>query len=66
MSTGEVLFAPNRPRGEAHYDHRLTEAQVHEIRASAVSVSQKELAHRFSVSHVAIWKIIHRKSWKHL
>jgi hypothetical protein len=61
----EVLFAPNRPKGEAHYDHRLTDAQVRLIRRLR-GFNHHELGRLFGVSHVAIHKIIKRKSWKHL
>jgi transcriptional regulator len=61
----EVLFAPNRPKGEAHYDHRYTEAQVRLMRRLR-GFKQCEIAHIFGGSCVAIHKIIKRKSWKHL
>lgn len=54
------------PRGEANGAAKLTAADVMVIRGSAGAVSQTELAARFGVTCGAIWRIVHRRTWRHL
>jgi DNA-binding XRE family transcriptional regulator len=52
-------------RGEKVGASKLTEEQVHEIRATK-GVIQKELAEKFGVSRATINRIIKRKAWAHV
>jgi hypothetical protein len=56
------------PKGEAHSNSRLTEAQVLEIRSlyAAGVGTQVELALQFNVLESRISAIISRKTWRHL
>lgn len=54
-----------RTPGEAHGMHKLTEAQVLEIRATT-GVTQRALAARFGVSQSLISFIRNRKNWSHI
>lgn len=51
-------------RGERHYGSKLTEADVRAIRASALS--GPELGRQYGVSPFTIYKILDRRSWKHV
>lgn len=54
-------------RGEATYNHKLTNDQVVELRKSASQgVSQRILARTFAVSQPHVCNIINRKKWAHL
>lgn len=54
-------------RGSRNANHKLSEAQVLEIRRLAeIGTSSKELATRFSVSRVNINYIVARTAWKHI
>lgn len=54
-------------RGEEHPAHRLTEAQVLEIRAQgAAGARHRELARRYGVSRALISTIIRGEAWAHL
>jgi hypothetical protein len=44
---------------------KLTAEQVLDIRAR-VGQTQKEIADHFGIEHTTIYKIIHRKRWKHI
>jgi transposase len=51
-------------RGEHHWNAKLTQQQVNEIRAlRAKGVEQKELAQRFNVSQSTISNIVNYGSW---
>lgn len=56
--------------GESAPTHKLTEAQVKEIRAiykiRSPQFGQSALARKYGVSHPAIAAIVKGKSWKHL
>ena len=52
------------PRGERHHSAKLTIDQVREIRASPPPL--REIAERFGVSIVAVWRIRKRQTWKHV
>ena len=58
---------PDR-NGEAAGGSKLTEAQVLSIRAEYKigNISQRELARKYNVSHDTIWRIVTRKSWRHI
>ena len=61
--------SPNRwAHGEQHYGAKLTEFDVRVIRKMAqAKVSQAEIGRSFpQVSLIAIFNVVHRKSWKHL
>lgn len=54
-------------RGEARYCAKLTEGDVRAIRErAAIGVVTRELARDYGVSHVAIQKVVVRKTWKHV
>jgi hypothetical protein len=54
-------------RGEGHYRTRLTKEAVREIRdLAAGGVGYPRLAERFQVGVTTIYKIVHRKNWKHV
>ncbi|EPH98160.1 HNH endonuclease domain protein [Enterococcus faecalis 13-SD-W-01] len=57
----------NQVKGERHYNHKLTENQVLEIRSLFLSGwSKTALSKKFKVSRANIRKIIQRKTWKHV
>lgn len=59
--------APNRVRGEVHYDARLTADKVREIRRRAAAGEEHSaLGREFGVSHTAIYYIVIRRNWKHV
>lgn len=51
-------------RGEDAPSAKLTEPDVVEILLSTEPLSV--LAERYHVSNIAIWKVRHRKTWKHI
>lgn len=54
-------------KGEMHYSSKLKEKQIPMIfEMSKEGVFLKDIASHFGVSHVAIYKVLHRKSWKHV
>lgn len=53
-------------RGERHYAHKLTEAQVANIRREYRPGRSRSLGKRYGVSNTMIFKIVKRKNWKHL
>ena len=65
---------PNRSHGETHWNARLTDAQVREIRALRKTgcaccgnrLSQEQIGHRFGISHVAVHMIVSGKAWSHV
>lgn len=58
----------NAARGEGHCKTPLTENDVRLIRDlySTGGYSTRQLGERFGISGVNIWKIVKRKSWKHI
>ena len=52
--------------GEASSSTKLTERDVREIRMLASNKSQTELARQFHVTQGAIWRIVHRRTWRHI
>lgn len=52
-------------RGEDHYEKKLTEEKVRQIRA-AMGKTQRALAEEFGVNQALIWRILHRKVWTHI
>jgi hypothetical protein len=54
------------PRGEQHWNARLTPDDVRFIRGHVGEFSQADLARRFGVPPSAISKIVTRRSWKHI
>lgn len=66
---GERHMSRTRPdalvRGESHWSHKLTEAQVLEIRSLYASgTSIRRLALVYSVARSTIQCIVHRRTWK--
>jgi hypothetical protein len=57
---------PPHPVGGEHYNARLTEASVAEIRSLRGKVTQKNLAIRFGVGGSQIQRIMTRKAWRHV
>ena len=54
-------------RGNRHGRRVLTEPQVLSIRERyAAGATLKELGVEHDVSHVAIWKVVKRETWKHV
>lgn len=51
-------------RGDAYKDAKLTEAIVHEIRASGLL--QREIAEQFGITQSAVSRVIARKIWAHV
>lgn len=66
--SGSRLHPESRPRGEAHYEAKLTACKVVEIRAlyAAGGTSQRRLAAQFGVDKSVIYRVINRKTWKHI
>lgn len=55
------------PCGEKHVQAKLTDDKVREIRRLYVAGStMAKLADLYEVSSIAIWSVIHRKTWKHI
>jgi len=59
---------PETTQGSNHPGHKLTEADVVDIRARyrAGGILQRELAAEYGVNPCAIGYIVNRKTWKHL
>ncbi len=56
-----------QPPGEANIKAKLTEPQVYDIRRRwRDGESQNELAEEYHVSRMAIFKIVHWQTWRHL
>ena len=53
-------------RGENQYNHKLTEAQVLEIRSLAKSMRGASIAKLYGVTKECIYLIINRHNWKHV
>lgn len=56
----------NQARGEDHYWHKLTEADVRWVRDNQHSMTHREMAAVFGVSHSVIGSILRNKTWKHV
>lgn len=55
------------PRGEDNGQHKLTEAQVLEIRTLAsAGESQRVIARRFAVARTLVQRITQGRAWRHL
>ena len=54
-----------KDRGEKHYNSKLTEYQVIEIR-NTIGISQEKIASIYNVDRKCISKIINRLTWKHI
>lgn len=55
--------------GDKHYAAKMTDDDVRDIRRRLnmpYPPMQTDLAKEYHVSAVCIWKIYHRKTWKHL
>ncbi len=71
MPRGDRHYARTEPhrlaRGERHGCAKLTEADVHRIRAlGSQSVKQRDIAKTFGVTQGLVWRILRRKVWRHL
>jgi hypothetical protein len=53
-------------RGEANAQAKLTEQQVHAIRAMRNTATHEQLGARFGVNKVTIRDIMQRKRWRHI
>lgn len=57
----------NAPRGESHGRAKLTEADVHAIRAAvAAGARQNAVARRYGITPQSVWSIVHGDTWSHL
>jgi hypothetical protein len=56
----------NQAFGEAHYHHKLTDADVLWIRANASGMSQREMGRTLDVCHKTIGSVLKGESWKHV
>jgi hypothetical protein len=64
---GDAVVPATRPRGEGHYEARVTEDDVREIRRRVESGEQLQtLADAYGMTKQGIWRIVHRRSWKHV
>lgn len=65
---GHTMPPETVPRGESHGMSRLTEQQVREIRQRHASheATLDGLAAEHRVSKQTIWRIVHRKNWRHV
>lgn len=60
-----IAYVARRPRGDTHGRHRVTAAQVAEIRLrAAAGEPTKVLAAEFGLSVSGIKKIVYRHTWK--
>ncbi len=56
-----------QPRGEAHYNAKLTDEKVREIRrAYANGQTAMELGRVYSVDANTVWAVVHRHTWEHV
>lgn len=63
----DMVLRNRNQRGEDHHRHRLTEGQVHEIKARPRYLGEgKHLAEEFEVSGATISLILNNKIWKHV
>ncbi len=58
--------SPNHAVGEKMYNAKLTEFDVRAIRKLRRSKTILQLATKFGVGRSQIWRIIHRRKWKHV
>jgi hypothetical protein len=71
---GDAAAKGRIPRGEGHYNAKLTEADVQAIRQARNGLrrarddhhSLEALAHQYGVCTHTIWRIINRETWKWL
>jgi hypothetical protein len=62
-----IAASKKKRRGEATYNHRLTEQEVRIIRDRyAAGESQYKLCDEYDVSQHTIWSIVKRHSWRHV
>jgi hypothetical protein len=54
------------PKGENHFNARLTEGDVLWIRSNPLALSQTQLAARFGVKTTSIAAISSKRTWKHI
>lgn len=55
------------PKGESNGHAALADAQVRKIRQLVASGASKTvIARQFGVHYKTVWKIIHRRTWKHI
>lgn len=56
------------PRGESHGNAKLTDSDVRAIRSEYATgtISQPQLAKRYSVSLKVIWMVVNHVTWKHV
>lgn len=55
------------PLGDRNPRAKLTESSVREIRRRvAAGASQRAIAREFKVGHLAVHRLVHRKTWRHV
>jgi len=65
-NTRDAIRKRRMPHGEGHSNSKLTEDDVHQIRADSAAglASYSTLAKRYDVSKQLIYRVIKRKAWK--
>lgn len=63
-NSDDMTSRQRQARGTGHGQHALTEAQVHEIRASLLNQSQ--LSRHYGVARTTIQNVINRVTWTHI
>ena len=61
-NTADMVAKERTSHGESHWNHKLTEDQIREIRTD--TRSQRELGKVYGVAHSSIWKIKNKVQWK--
>lgn len=66
--TGSITKPERLRRGVAHYEAKLTDSMVREIRGRylAGGVTGVALAKEYGVSNAALYKVLQGRSWKHV
>lgn len=55
------------PRGEAHFNARVTVAEVREIRQKhTAGASQGQLSRHYGLTRQAVGSIVSRRTWAHI
>lgn len=63
-----LLNFKNRPKGEDHQDHKLTEAEVKHIRNVLIpeGYGMREIGRMYDICHKSVTKIRDYITWKHI
>lgn len=65
-NSGDKIINGNQPYGEKCQSSKLIAADVINIRQMAKTKTAKELSEKYGVLQPQIWRIIHRKQWRHI